>query len=300
MTNLLLLGICLVIGLLFQQLKNLPKDMHQAINIIILYVPLPALALLSIPELEWRLDLFSLCLVPWFLFIVAFFLFRFLGKQFDWSHSVIGCLILTAGLGNTAFVGYPVIEALFGKEALKYAVFLDQPGTFLVVSSLGVWVAAFYSSGNLRKRDLARKIITFPPFVGFIVSLSLGLWGWRAEGDIRVILERLGSILTPLALISVGLQLKLREIKYDLKFLLFGLGYRLVIAPGMIFLLYRTLGIQGLIFKVAVLEAGMAPMITASILAQVYGLHPRLAGSIVGIGVPLSFVTVGMWYWFVS
>jgi predicted permease len=47
-----------------------------------------------------------------------------------------GCLILTAGLGNTSFLGFPIIEALYGQEGMKTAILVDQPGTFVVLSTL--------------------------------------------------------------------------------------------------------------------------------------------------------------------
>lgn len=297
MTNIILLLACLFIGLLLGRVKSLPKDAHVALNIVILYVPLPAIALLTIPFLEWNLGLISLVLVPWLIFAVSFLLFPFLGNKLGWSKAVIGCLILTAGLGNTAFVGFPVIEALFGKEALKYAVFLDQPGTFLIVSSFGIWVAAVYSTGKLPKRELAKRVLLFPPFIAFVLALILGGVGWRAEGEFKLILEKLAAILTPLALISVGLQLKWNEIRSDLKYLVAGLGYKLFLSPALIYGLYWLIGIPMEMFRIAVMEAAMAPMITASILASSHNLHPRLAGMMVGVGVPLSFVTLGIWYY---
>ena len=296
MSQLLLLFICLVIGILLQKVKSLPKDTHIALNSIILHVPLPALTLLSIPQLEWNLNLISLPLVPWIIFGIAFIIFRFFGKRFHWSDSVIGCLILTAGLGNTAFVGFPMVQALYGREAVKYAVFLDQPGTFLIVSSLGIWVAIMHSSGKLSRSELAYKIISFPPFIGFLLAMALGFLGWKAEGEVENLLKSLAAILTPLALISVGLQLKGNEIKHDLKFLGLGLGFKLIFAPIIIFLLYSIAGVSGMPFKISVIEAAMAPMITSTIVAQTYGLHPRLAGSMLGLGVPLSFLTLGLWY----
>ena len=45
------------------------------------------------------------------------------------------------------------------------------------------------------------------------------------------------------------------------------------------------------------MEAGMAPMVTASILAASHNLRPRLAGMMVGVGVPVSFVTLAIWYY---
>lgn len=296
MTNLILIFICLLLGIGLRRVKMMPQDAHVALNTVILYVPLPAIALLTIPQLEWSLSLISLCLVPWILFFLAYISFPMLGRKFGWEQSVVGCLILTAGLGNTAFVGFPVIEALYGKEALKHALLLDQPGTFLIVSSMGIWVAALYSSGKMPRRELAKKIILFPPFVGFVSALILSLFGWSAEGETKTILERLGAILTPLALISVGLQLKWGELKNEAKFLSIGLGYKLIICPIVIYAIYSLAQIPQNLLKVAVMEAAMAPMITASILAASHNLKPRLAGMMVGVGVPLSFLTLGVWY----
>jgi len=295
MTNLILIVLCLLIGLLLQKAKSLPKDAHLTLNALILFVPLPSVALLTIPLINWDVSLLVLCLAPWILIIFSFLFFRWLGRLRGWGPSVIGCLILTAGLGNTAFIGFPVIEALFGKEALKLAVFLDQPGSFLIVSTLGLLIAISYSSGKITPKDLVRKVIFFPPFVAFTMAIILGALGWSAQGEVHSILSKLAQILTPLALISVGLQLKLSELKLDAKYLFAGLIFKLVLSPLLIYFLYRPLGLDPLIFKVAVTESAMAPMITGSIVAASYGLHPRLAGSMLGLGVPVSFVTLTIW-----
>jgi malate permease and related proteins len=230
-------------------------------------------------------------------FGVAFFLFNFLGKKRGWDRGLIGCLILTAGFCNSAFVGFPVIKALFGDEALKHAIFLDQSGSFLIVSSFGIWVALTYSTGKMKKRVLLKKIFLFPPFLAFVTGLTLGSLGWRATGVTREVLVNLASILTPLALIAVGLQLQWSAIREEKKYLTLGLGFKLILAPFLIFLLYYFTGVEKDILNVAVMESGMAPMVTSSILASSHHLRPQLAGMMLGVGVPLSFLTLGFWYW---
>lgn len=296
MSSLVLLAVSLLIGVVLQKVKAIPANAPSTLGTLILYVPLPAVALLSLPHLEWRLDLLSLILVGWIIFGVAYFFFTFVGKKFSWEKGLVGALILNTGLGNTSFVGYPVIEAIFGKEALKYAILLDQSGSFLIVSSLGIWVALKFSSGSLPKTELFKKIFVFPPFLSFLLAIFLGLMGWQAEGEVKLVLEKLAATLTPLALICVGLQLKWGEIKSDLRYLVLGLGYKLLLAPLLIFVIYYMCGVKPEIFRVAVMEAAMAPMITASILATTHNLHPRLSGMMVGVGVPLSFLTLGIWY----
>jgi hypothetical protein len=53
----------------------------------------------------------------------------------------------------------------------------------------------------------------------------------------------------------------------------------------------------GLIVEVSILESAMAPMITGTIVASQYGLKPKLASMMVGIGIPVSFLTIAIWYW---
>ncbi|MFP5385682.1 MAG: AEC family transporter [Bacteriovoracia bacterium] len=297
MASLITLAVSLLLGVGLQRIKNIPQNAPATLGSLILYVPLPAVCLLSLPDLEWNLSLISLALVTWIIFGIAFFLFPHLGKKYGWGKDVVGCLILTAGFCNSAFVGFPVIESLYGMEALKHALFLDQSGSFLIVSSFGIWVAITYSTGKMRKRVLFKKILLFPPFIAFLAGLLMGVAGIRPEGVVREVLERLAALLTPLALICVGLQLKWNEIHEERRFLTLGLSYKLLIAPFFIFLTYYFGGVDKNILRVAVMEAGMAPMITSSILAASHNLRPGLAGMMVGVGVPLSGLTLALWYY---
>lgn len=291
MANLLIIALSLIIGIGLRRIKTIPDNAHLTLNQIILYVALPALIFKSIPGLDWNPSLMALCLVPWFLFFLAWGVF---GKS-TWSDETKGALILTAGLGNTSFVGFPIIEALYGSEGLRYAIFLDQPGTFLIVSSLGLVVANRYSSGVLRKRDLALRILLFPPFLSFVVALLLIAIGWKPSGTGELILDRLANMLTPLALISVGLQLRLGDIRTEGKYVFAGLVFKLFISPLIILGAMYALNITGTMGRVAVMEAAMAPMVTATIVAQAHGLRPKLAGLMLGLGVPLSFLTLLLW-----
>src|SRR5690554_8081123 len=75
------------------------------------------MALYYLPKIELGWDLLLPASVAWIAFGLSYLLFTFLGKMYGWSKKLIGCLIITAGLGNTSFVGIPVIQALYGEEA---------------------------------------------------------------------------------------------------------------------------------------------------------------------------------------
>jgi len=51
-------------------------------------------------------------------------------------------------------------------------------------------------------------------------------------------------------------------------------------------------GIGGLVLTAGVLQAAMAPMISAAILADQYELEPALANTVLGAGIVLSLFTI--------
>lgn len=300
MVGLIILLISLLLGIGLQRVKTLPENAHSVLGTLVLYVPLPALCLLTLPDLSWNTSLLSLGLVAWIIFFVAFGFYTFLGRKFNWPRELVACLVLTSGFCNSAFVGFPVINALYGEVALKNAIFLDQAGTFLVTSTFGIWVAISYSAGKLNKRIILKRIFQFPPFLAFVLGINLGVLGLRPEGVVREVLEKFAILLTPMALISVGLQLKWKELKFEKRYLPIGLGFKLILAPLVIFIVFHLTGVEKSILKVAVMESAMAPMITSSILAASHGLRPRLAGMMVGVGVPLSALTLALWYFLLN
>jgi predicted permease len=56
------------------------------------------------------------------------------------------------------------------------------------------------------------------------------------------------------------------------------------------------LGDRGPLLQVTVFEAAMPPMIGESIVAMDHELDPPLLTLMVGIGIPLAFLTLPAWY----
>jgi hypothetical protein len=299
MTNFILIFFYLILGIVLQRVKRFPTTTYKVLNKIVIYVCLPALALYFIPKIHWNNQLLFPIGVAWIGFVVSFLLFHFLGKKYGWSKKLTGCLILTAGLGNTSFLGFPIIEALYGQEGMKTAILVDQPGTFVVLSTLGILVATMYSKGEPNGFHIFKKIMLFPPFITFILACLMNVFNFDFHEWIQFILQKVGSGVTPLALVSVGLQLRFESRSQHWRFLGLGLLYKLILTPALIYVLYvLILNQNARAMEVAIMESAMAPMITASILATTHGLKPRLSSMMIGFGIPISFITLAFWYFF--
>lgn len=287
-----------MMGLGMQRVAAFPKNGHLALNQFVIYIALPALALYYIPKVTLSKELLYPLGIAWIGFLLSFVFFYFIGKRLGWPNRLIGCLTITAGLGNTSFVGFPIVQALYGDEGLKTAIIVDQPGTFVVMATLGVITAGIFAKGDSNSSEIVKKILLFPPFIAFVIACIMNILKVDFSEHFQTVFQKLGATVTPVALIAVGLQLKIDKRSQHWKFLRLGLLFKLIITPAIFFLLYKIiLGGKGLAVDVSILESAMAPMITGAILASNYGLKPKLSSMMVGIGIPLSFLTLAFWYY---
>lgn len=296
MSAFLLLITCPALGWLFARRGWMPAGTHAVINAWLLRVAFPALVLEQIPRLQWDSTLLFAAATPWIVILGAATLIPLVGRRLGWSRASIGALVLTCGLGNTAFIGLPMIQALAGPQALGPALLSDQIGSFLALSTMGVILAGLYAGDRIEPRELLRRLMRFPPFIALALALLVRLLfgGWPEP--VSFVLHRLGDTLTPLALFSVGLVFRFGALRGRAQLVAVGLAWKLVLAPLAAVALALVSGVGGLPMTVGVLQAAQGPMITAGILAQEHRLDPELVTLTVGLGILLSFVTAPLWF----
>ncbi len=296
MSALLLLFVCLVLGVLVARFARPPAGIVPGINWWVINVALPALVLELIPRVTLDAQLWFPVAAMWLTFFGAWLLFGLLGPRLGWSRGRIGALILVCGLGNTSFMGYPLMQALHGKDGLTVAVVADQLGCFPLLASAGVMVASIYAGRTPQPAMIVKRILTFPAFISLVIGVVVGaLGGWSKAID--SVLIPLGATLTPLALFSVGLQFKFRPGEREFGAVCAGLGWKLLFAPLLCLALGTLTGVHGLVLTVSVLQAAMAPMISAAILADEYELDPALANTVLSAGIVLSLITIPLGNW---
>ena len=297
MSNFLMLVICLVAGMLLRRAGRVGDNAHQALNAVIVHLALPAVTLRTLHAFEFDREHLMPVLMPWLLFAVGAGLFWTLGRLIGLSRAQVGALTLVGGFGNTSFVGLPMIETLHGRDGLGLGLLIDQLGSYLALSTLGVAAAAWYAAGpRVGGREMVRRVITFPPVIA--LALALLLRPLPFPQPLEMALARIGDTLAPLALLSVGMQLRLDALREHAHALAIGLGYKLVLAPALVVgMLWLFDAAPDMTSRVSVIEAAMPPMIGAGIVAAQANLAPRLVSMMVGLGIPLGLVTATGWHW---
>lgn len=276
----------LAIGILLQK-ADAPLDFAKSLNFFVIYVALPATVLLQVPKIHFDLSAIGVIITPWLLVPIVMGIVMMMTRHHP--PQVRAALLLVMPLGNTSFVGIPVVHTLLGEEAIGYVLMYDQFGTFLILSLYGAAVIARYETGVFHKRLIVKKLLLFPPFLFLLFALVFG----QMPIGIQPYLQILSSTLVPLALVSVGYSMKFGgEVDYAL--FTQSLVLKLIIMPILAFGILFAMGTEPLALKTAVLESGMPSMITAGALAIAAGFAPALSAALVGYGIIVSLVTLPM------
>lgn len=298
MENFALIILCIGIGYIFQKLRLFPRRTPTILNQFVLYISMPAMILLEIPNMKFSFDMLIPIGIAWSVMSISAILTFYICRWNNFSREVTGALMLVSVLGNTSFVGIPFINAYFGQEAMAYLLIYDQLGTFIFLVSYATFILSFYSaSGKTTFKIITIKVLTFPPFLSLI--LALFLIDTTFSPLVIHVLKSISATIVPLVLVAVGLQLKFKIPSDDLKPFAISSFIKLVVSPLLAFCICYLFGWEGMAVKVSIMEAAMPAMITAGAMASMAGLAPRLSSAIVGYGILFSFGTTSLLYYFI-
>lgn len=299
MENFIIIILAISIGYIIRRINVFSKDAPIILNQFIIYISLPAMILLQIPKLTLSIDTIIPIIVSWIVMILSAILILFLSKMFNFSKDVVGCIMLLAVLGNTSFLGIPVVTSYMGNGAIPYILVYDQLGNFIALATYGTFVANYYSSNSkVTFKLITFKVITFPPFIALVIGLIL--MGTQFNQITTKILESFSATIIPLALVSVGLQLQLKLLKDEIKPFSLAIIIKLIIAPIIAIIVCQIFGWNSTASTVSIMEAGMSAMITAAAIATMANLAPKLSAAIVGYGTIISLFTTSVLYFFIS
>ncbi len=296
MINILEIAFSVILGLLLRRLRLNSTNLAATLNRAAVYLALPALILLKVPELDFSVETLIIALFAWGMVLMSVLVILFAARRLAWSRAVTGTLLMVVPLGNTGFMGVPMITAFFGDTGLPHLIIYDQLGTLLILVSYGSFIAARYGDGRqgIEIGTLLRRIFLFPPMISFLVALALR--GVAYPHGLVLFFQAGALALTPLVMTAIGLQLKVRMKRNILIPFGYGMTIKLLLAPLLVFLICRLLGLSGLAYDVTVLEAGMPPMITAGAMAIAAKMDADLAVAMSGLGIVIAFLSLPLIY----
>ena len=291
--------VLLAIGYALKAWRVVPESASATLNLVVLNVCLPAAILLYAPKLQFERELIGLVAIPWIILIVSTGLVFAVSRVARFDRPSTANLLLQIPLGNTSYIGYALIPVLVGAGALRYAVVYDQLGSFLILTTWGLFVISVYGGGErLRVPTIIRRVLSFPPFIALVLALTV------VPADLAPVFDQglhlLADALLPIVVLALGMQLKLRLARPHVFPLVFGLLAKLILMPMIALGLAQAFGLSREMLLVAVYLTAMPPMVTSGALLALAGLAPDLAAALIGYGIIISMLTLPLWHWMLS
>lgn len=212
------------------------------------------------------------------------------------KRSTQGSFLLSSMLGNTGYLGYPIILALVGPQFLGWAVLYDTLGSTLAAYGLGVVLAAYFGmKTGASIRELLQVLVQNPA----LWSFGLGLAGRSVPlpQAVEQVLRVCAWGMIALSLLLLGMRLSQLTSWRSIRQATASLVLKMVAVPLMVGYGLRFAGVTGTPLLVLVLQAAMPPAFATLIIAEAYDLDRDLSVTTLAIGSVLILVTLPVWLW---
>ena len=295
MENFVLIGVCIVLGMILRATKSIHPDAHKGINTWVLYIALPAVSFKYLPQVQWGWEMAFPIIATFLVTIGSMFFMAIYSKMKGYSRRSQSTLSLISGYSNTSFVGFPLITAFFGEQYLSIAILCDQT-MFFTLSTIGIITSLKGGSKEavVDAQFIVKRLFTFPPFIACISALLLSQF---INFDFaEPFFSKLAGTVAPLALFSIGLQLKFNGWRKLMPQISMAMLYKLILAPLIVLLGALIFKINSDIAKITIFEAAMPTLVTSSIIAEQFRLNTKLTNLTIGISIIIGFFTTAMWY----
>lgn len=190
---------------------------------------------------------------------------------------------------NAAYMGFPLISALFGSEGLLYA------SAFVTVFNILLWTMGYgFVSGSSSPKEVVRSLVRTPVLYAVIAGLAVYLLQIPIPNLIAQPLELLAGMNTPLSMMITGMLIaagSVKSIVTDVHIWKLT-AVRMVLIPAVCLALFSLLGFHGTAAQVVVLlECCPAAAIT-SVFAVQFGHDESFAAGSVVLTTLLSIVVL--------
>lgn len=211
----------IVLGFILHEKKFLTKGLDRNLTFLVMNVALPASVFLSVVNnltvktLEELAKPLAIGLLAFAAnYIISYVLMRLVrvprGRRGVFLNTIVNA--------NTIFIGMPLNQALFGTEAVSY--FL----VYYVLNTLSTWTIGSVLIARDSRTEQASggkmnlKQILSPPILGLLAAIPVLLLGLHLPKPITGSLSYLGSLVTPLSLLYIGIVLSeagLKSVRFD-------------------------------------------------------------------------------------
>lgn len=283
-TQMLILFTVVLLGAIARKLHLMNDDFDTLLSKLVMSVTLPGMILNSVlsntnlPDsdsivmiLVYSTVLYVfVCLFAW-IFVKVFY--RGVSKPAQGAHAYL------ISFGNTGFIGFAVLGAIMGNDAVLYGAIYNIPYNVFLFSVGMLFIASTGTEGAAAKKPMKEQLkaigkqLLSPCLISCFAAVVLALLGITDSGYVGQTCSLLGQMTVPAAMLVIGSTLAKQPIKQMLND---GWSYltslmRLVAVPLLIFFVGGLFIHDPYILAVIVIESAMPAASSGIMMCLAYG-----------------------------
>lgn len=228
--------------------------------------------------------------------ILSLFVTYLIGKMLHIREGRRGTFVAAAGFSNVVFIGFPVIQALWGDGITSIGVIYYMSST-LLFWTLGIHLlqkdsrVAEAGEGQFLKN--LKKVLS-PPIIGLLVGIIVVISEVEVPDFIMSPLGMLKSVTSPLAMVFIGSVIRNMDIR-TMKFgrdLYAALIMRFIFLPVVTAVFLRMMPIPGQMKEVFFILSTMPSMTQMGIMAREYESDYEFACTVITATTVISMLTI--------
>ncbi|WP_238886711.1 AEC family transporter [Clostridium sp. YIM B02551] len=287
----------MLVGFYGNKKKILNEEINKGLSSLLINITLPLLIINSFNikyNSEIILNLFKSLGYSFLSFLIIILISKLLYSKVNGEKKEI--LKFATVFSNCGFIGFPIIESIYGKEGLAYASIFNMAFT-VFLWSYGVML--FNGKENIK--DL-KKIFINPGIISVVIGAVVMVSPVKMPLVIENVISMVGGMTTPISMIITGSMMANVSMRKGIKdiYLYYGVFAKLILVPVILYTIVIILGIKSLPTNVIIACEAMPVAATTSIFAENYNKNKDFAAFTVFISTLFSIVTIPLMLRFIT
>lgn len=282
--------VIMVIGMIGKKYKIITQDITRRLSSILVNITQPLLIIMSL-QVDYTGELLKiggkiiLISIFYHIIVAVLALFSYRGNPAK-EQKVFNIATI---FGNCAFMGYPILKAMFGDIGLFYGAFF----TFffnIFIWSYGIFVLSRGTGENVN----IRKCLINPGTVSSLIGFLLFVMRIKLPPVIGNAFSMVGDMTFPLSMLVVGAVVSLSDFKKLINSFTtyFYLIMKLLMLPVITLLVCVVLKLDVILIYLCVVMSAMPCATNTVIFAEIYKSDSKLGARLVSTSTILSVGTI--------
>jgi predicted permease len=277
-----------LLGYALKRLRVLKKEDGDLFLKVVYYIALPALVIISIVDIELRVDFIFLPIIAVLVALTTTVVSFFAGRMLRLPRGTLGTFIIGSTIMNIGFT-LPFFITAFGKEGLARITMFDF-GNMSIIFTFVYWLACKHGTSSVDRKVMVKKLLLVPPMWALMIAVALNLMKIRIPFFINDFLQMVGWMMTPLVMLALGLYFSPRLTRIIP--VLWATFIRMAIGFAAGFLLARLFGLEGLNRSIVMIGAAAPVGYTTLTFSFLENLDMEFAASLISFSIIMGMIFV--------